>query len=735
MIFRSVFLYLLFFLYSLIIQPHQSIAQSSLNATDTFQWKHFISMFGHAISADQHRESTIWIASEGGLIRYTGKNNLNYWDSFISKNGLLHSSCHSLAVDEHAIWVGLRSGAARFDILTKQFTPFLNSEDNGSSIYATFILPQAKILWIGTDSGLFLVDKASLKVIKQLTTEDGLSGNSICSILDDNNYVWAISREIGITPEISSSVNGINRIHKQTLDITKFSVPDSIPVGVFRTANSVDDHIWIGSNSGFYTFHKSRHKLESVAGSKINSCHSVTFDDNFVYCINTSGRLYRINSPQKTVVDSLIIPYDWWGAEITSDAQNLYVVRRNRFYKIPKNSFSLEEISTPFLPSTFSRGISSDGQKTYVGSANYLILLDGKSNFFTSKYKMPAEVRQTIIDDQLLWISTTRELRCYNREQMQLKQSFRPASPTIYLTEIDQDYVWIATHCGLYRYHKQTADTVSINFAKEIDSQTCSRITSLVHDNQFIWIAFTSEDTFGDLHTGVVKIKRETVEVLDFLKFPINDYTQEISTLIDLGTYLLASGKCISKISKQTLNLTEFINQKTGKMFWNQNNPYLIWAIVPQGINVFNLLTKEVVMSLDTFKDIYKNESADIYVTDYFAWICSLSGISTLKLSSVPPLSGSGEDSILSNIVSLAQNYPNPFNRATTIEFILYSPQFVTLEIYDITGRQVEQLVAQYLYPNKYFVRWAPKNVTSGVYFYSLKIGNESKAKKFLYAK
>lgn len=732
MIFRSI---LLFFLYSLIFQPHQTTAQSSLKATDNYQWKHFLSMFGHDISADQYRESTIWIASEGGLIRYTGIKHLNYWESFTAENGLLHSSCYSVAVDNHSVWVSLRSGAARFDILTEQFTPFLNYEEIGASVYVRFILPQQQKLWIGTDSGLFLLEKATLKEIYQFTTEDGLTGNSICSILDDNDYIWAISRQTGVTSESSSSVNGINRIHKQTLDITNFPVPDSLTLGAFNNAKRIDDHIWIGSSTGFYTFHKYRHSLETVADSVITSCHSFTFDENYFYCLNTAGQLYRIDSRQRTFVDSLTIPYDWWGAEITSDDQNLYVVRRNRFYKIPKNSFITEEINTPFLPGTYSRGISSDGSYTYVGSANYLITLDGQSTYFTSKYKMPAEVRQTIIDDQLLWISTTRELRCYNREQMQLKQSFRPASPTIYLIEVDQDYVWIATHNGLYRYHKQTADTVSIDFARQIDSQTSTRITSLVHDSQFIWAAFTNEDTLGDLHTGVVKISRSLMEVADFIKFPINDYTQEISTLIDRGTYLLASGKSISEISKKTLQMTDFIDQKAGKIFWSQSNPNVIWAIVPQGIKVFNLFTKEEVLSLDSFKSIFKNESTDIYVNEYFAWVCTLSGISTLKLSSVPSLSGNGDASSLSDIVSLSQNYPNPFNRATTIEFNLFSPKFVILDIYDITGRRVDRLVSQYLYPNKYFVRWAPKNAASGVYFYLLKIGAETEVKKFLYAK
>ena len=43
---------------------------------------------------------------------------------------------------------------------------------------------------------------------------------------------------------------------------------------------------------------------------------------------------------------------------------------------------------------------------------------------------------------------------------------------------------------------------------------------------------------------------------------------------------------------------------------------------------------------------------------------------------------------------SLSQNYPNPFNPATSIKFDIVDTGFVTLEIYDISGRLVRKIIS-----------------------------------------
>lgn len=84
----------------------------------------------------------------------------------------------------------------------------------------------------------------------------------------------------------------------------------------------------------------------------------------------------------------------------------------------------------------------------------------------------------------------------------------------------------------------------------------------------------------------------------------------------------------------------------------------------------------------------------------------------------------------------LYPNYPNPFNPSTVINFDLPEKAYVWLEIYDVTGRLVRQLISgQRLVPGRYSEFWDGSNdkgemVCSGIYYCRLKAGKMSSAQK-----
>jgi len=89
------------------------------------------------------------------------------------------------------------------------------------------------------------------------------------------------------------------------------------------------------------------------------------------------------------------------------------------------------------------------------------------------------------------------------------------------------------------------------------------------------------------------------------------------------------------------------------------------------------------------------------------------------------------------NITSfkLYENYPNPFNPSTEIRFDLPEAVFVTLKVYDITGKEVAELVNEVKEMGSYSVRFNASNLSSGVYYYKLKAGNFSSVRKMLLIK
>jgi hypothetical protein len=69
---------------------------------------------------------------------------------------------------------------------------------------------------------------------------------------------------------------------------------------------------------------------------------------------------------------------------------------------------------------------------------------------------------------------------------------------------------------------------------------------------------------------------------------------------------------------------------------------------------------------------------------------------------------------------ALSQNYPNPFNPSTTIKFALPKDGFVTMKVYDISGREVARLVNEQKKAGYHDVLFNASNLASGVYFYRI---------------
>lgn len=84
---------------------------------------------------------------------------------------------------------------------------------------------------------------------------------------------------------------------------------------------------------------------------------------------------------------------------------------------------------------------------------------------------------------------------------------------------------------------------------------------------------------------------------------------------------------------------------------------------------------------------------------------------------------------------SLSQNYPNPFNPSTNLGFGISNLGFVTLKIYDLTGREVATLVNENLSPGIYEVKFDGSNFASGVYFYKITAGSFSAVKRMFLIK
>jgi len=85
----------------------------------------------------------------------------------------------------------------------------------------------------------------------------------------------------------------------------------------------------------------------------------------------------------------------------------------------------------------------------------------------------------------------------------------------------------------------------------------------------------------------------------------------------------------------------------------------------------------------------------------------------------------------------LGQNYPNPFNPVTRINLELSSAGHVTMTVYDLLGRTVNELIDEELPSGYTSVEWDGRDsqgneLASGVYFYEVVCDGQSESKKML---
>ena len=82
---------------------------------------------------------------------------------------------------------------------------------------------------------------------------------------------------------------------------------------------------------------------------------------------------------------------------------------------------------------------------------------------------------------------------------------------------------------------------------------------------------------------------------------------------------------------------------------------------------------------------------------------------------------------------ALEQNYPNPFNPSTTIRYTLARPAHVNLSVFNLQGQRVDTIVDNYEIAGYYQIRWQPRGLASGVYYYQLTAGPYQKMSKMVY--
>ena len=136
--------------------------------------------------------------------------------------------------------------------------------------------------------------------------------------------------------------------------------------------------------------------------------------------------------------------------------------------------------------------------------------------------------------------------------------------------------------------------------------------------------------------------------------------------------------------------------------------------------------------------DIAVDRSSNVYVTGGEVYTNNMYDYITIKysqISGIYPLSNE-----IPARFKLYQNRPNPFNGGTKFKIdvssnVMSQISNVKLILYDILGKEVETLVNGQLNPGTYEVIFDGTGYPSGVYYYTLIIGDHKETKKMVLIK
>ena len=137
--------------------------------------------------------------------------------------------------------------------------------------------------------------------------------------------------------------------------------------------------------------------------------------------------------------------------------------------------------------------------------------------------------------------------------------------------------------------------------------------------------------------------------------------------------------------------------------------------------------------SIDDARNVAIDTSGNVYVSGTSIGIASARDYATIKYSQTI-----GIQTISSEIpsgFSLEQNYPNPFNPVTNIKFSIPKSGMVTLKIFDVSGREVAQLINENLSVGSYNYDFNASHLSSGVYFYRISSEGFTDVKKMILVK
>lgn len=198
-------------------------------------------------------DRTLWIGTNSGGVNHyiPSEKRFEHFKVGANDNGMESNDIKAIYIDRKAdkVYVGAHAGGLMvLDRKTGMISPYGNGRERLKDVYS--IVPRnARELWVGTLSGLYILDKVSGK--SRTVTED-MDGNrlgvKLVKVLmeDSSGHLWVAGSE-GV--EVFALTDG--GLRKST--VCKSGILNNID-NVNTIHESADKAVWIGTRNGLYRY-------------------------------------------------------------------------------------------------------------------------------------------------------------------------------------------------------------------------------------------------------------------------------------------------------------------------------------------------------------------------------------------------------------------------------------------------------------------------------------------------
>lgn len=268
----------------------------------------------------------------------------------------------------------------------------------------------------------------------------------------------------------------------------------------------------------------------------------------------------------------------------------------------------------------------------------------------------------------------------------------------------------------------------------------------IIFDGEYIWVSITANADWTDGST-VIKLNPSDNMITEYeVGYGPGDLLFHNNSIYVSRTYYDADWNAYAGTSKIDENgnvtLAEYgAGMPCGGSLTKHND--IVYRSYNGGIapldDELGILSEQQLGNLN-FWNVYDVQSIDnkIYfaITDYntLNQVVILdeygSEIGTYDVGMIPTDFAVWDNSVLNNNNDFISNfdilgsYPNPFNPITNFDISIPEAGYLSVNIYDISGKLVTNITNDYYLPNNYSFNWNASEVSSGLYIINATLNN-----------